>query len=47
MDLEVLNEDFENVMDKILDGFEEIVVGELDNMENSRFDIVKYLEMEN
>lgn len=34
-------------MDKILDGFEEIVVGELDNMENSRFDIVKYLEMEN
>ena len=47
LDLEALNEDFENVMDKILDGSEEIVVGELDNMENSRPDIAKYPEMEN
>lgn len=47
LDVEVLNKDFENVIDKILDSFEEIIVEELNNRKNSRFELVKDLEVEN
>lgn len=47
LDVEVLNKDFENVIDNILDSFEEIIVEELNNRKDSRFDLVKGLEIEN
>ena len=48
LDLEALNEDFENVIDEILDSSGEMIVGETNNIiENSRLDQVKALETNN
>lgn len=47
LDVEALNKDFENVIDKILDSSEEIIVEELNNRKNSRLELVKDPEVEN
>ena len=47
LDVEALNKDFENVIDKILDSSEEIIVEELNNGKNSRLELVKDPEVEN
>ncbi|MDE5076335.1 MAG: hypothetical protein O4749_09880, partial [Trichodesmium sp. St5_bin2_1] len=47
LDVEALNKDFENVIDKILDSSEEIIVEELNNRKDSRLDLVKGPEIEN
>jgi len=49
LDLEALNEDFENVIDEILESSGEMIVGEKNNniVENNRPDIVKELETNN
>ncbi|MCL2931899.1 MAG: methyl-accepting chemotaxis protein, partial [Trichodesmium sp. MAG_R03] len=41
LDLEGLNENFDNVIDKILDSSEEIIVGELNNIENRKSGFIR------
>ena len=41
LDLEGLNKDFENVIDEILDSSEEMIVGKLKNIEDSKPDLIR------